>query len=71
MDAGRLKKVDGRDEEYGSPTRAAFSRIVLWWCKQVTAYGALAWGRAGVHTHAYIHRDLPSRARAQSDRQQK
>jgi hypothetical protein len=30
MDAGRLKRVGGRDEEYGSSTRATFSWIVLW-----------------------------------------
>jgi hypothetical protein len=43
-----MKRVGGRDEEYESPTRAAFSWIVLWWWKQVTAHGALAWGRAGM-----------------------
>jgi len=40
----------GRDEEYGSPIRAASSWLVLWWCKQVTAHGALTWGRAGTCT---------------------
>ena len=67
MDAGRLKRVGGRDEEYGSPTRAAFTWIVLWWCKHVTAHGALAWERAGTCTHMLtIHRYPPSRTRAQS-----
>jgi hypothetical protein len=66
MDAGRLKRVGGRDEEYRLPTRAAFSWIVLWWCKQVTAYGALAGGRAGTCTHMFTYTFLPSRTRAQS-----
>jgi hypothetical protein len=72
MDAGRLKRVGGRHEEYGSPTRAAFSWIVLWWCKQVVnCLWGIGLGESwNVHTHAYIHRYLPSRARAQSDRQQ-
>jgi len=51
-----MKRVGGRDEEYESPTRAAFSWIVLW-CKQVTAYGTLAWGRAGTCTHMLTYID--------------
>src|SRR2546423_3892484 len=66
MDAGRLKRVGGREEEYGSATRAASSWIVLWWCKQVTAHGGIGLGESWhVQTHAYIYRYLPSRARAQ------
>jgi hypothetical protein len=61
MDAGRLERADGRDEEYRSLTRATFSWDVLWRCKHVTAHRALAWGRAGTCIYVYIHRYLPGR----------
>jgi hypothetical protein len=70
MDAGRLERAGSCDEEYRSLTRAAFSWDVLWWCRHVTAHRALAWGRAGTCIYVYIHRYLPSRTRAQPDRQQ-
>ena len=54
MDAGRLKRVGGRDEEYGSPTRAVFTWIVV-----VVQACNCPWGiRFGESWHVHTHAGL-------------